>query len=188
LSRRRLRRSRCSRTRQWRPAARGVRTSIDSTPVAAAGTERGSAERTCEATRIACSVNVVVTRTFDNIAVAPDAYDGFAEVFAGGSKSGNIVLTVPAVEVATVVLYASASFSGDGVYFATQWIHARPVGQAENSTNAGNPAVAHAAGEDLGRDCRRACRRAPYAWCSEPHMLAASTQPPVFSGRGEAPR
>ena len=62
----------------------------------------------------------MITISFDSFVVAPDTYDGLAEVFAGGSKSGNIVLTVPATEVSTLVLYTSAGFGGDDVYFATQ--------------------------------------------------------------------
>jgi hypothetical protein len=62
----------------------------------------------------------VELNTFDNFVVAPDAYDGLAEVFAGGSKSGNIVFTVPAAEVDSLVLYTSAGFGGDDVYFATR--------------------------------------------------------------------
>jgi hypothetical protein len=62
----------------------------------------------------------VELNTYDSFVVAPDAYDGLAEVFAGGSKSGNIVLTVLAGEVQSLVLYTSAGFSGDDVYFATQ--------------------------------------------------------------------
>ena len=62
----------------------------------------------------------VELNTYDNFVVPPEAYDGLAEVFAGGSKSGNIVLTVPAAEVGSLVLYTSAGFGGDDVYFATQ--------------------------------------------------------------------
>lgn len=56
----------------------------------------------------------------DSFVVPPDAFDSLGEVFQGGSKSGNIVLTVPAAEVGSLVLYTSAGFSGNDIYFATQ--------------------------------------------------------------------
>jgi hypothetical protein len=62
----------------------------------------------------------VELNSYDSFVVPPDSYDSLAEVFAGGSKSGNIVFTVPAAEVQSLVLYTSAGFGGDDVYFATQ--------------------------------------------------------------------
>jgi len=62
----------------------------------------------------------VELNTYDTFVLPPDFYDGSAEVFAGGSKSGNVVMTVPTAEVESLVLYTSAGFDTDDVYFATR--------------------------------------------------------------------
>ena len=51
----------------------------------------------------------------DDCAVSgiPDEIDRFADVFAGGSISGNDCFTVDAADVDSLVLYASADFFGD---------------------------------------------------------------------------
>ncbi|WP_116997346.1 hypothetical protein [Desertimonas flava] len=55
----------------------------------------------------------------DSFVMPPDAFDSLGEVFAGGSASGNVVLPVPSAELPTLVLYTSAGFMGDDVYFAS---------------------------------------------------------------------
>lgn len=54
----------------------------------------------------------------DSFVVAPHQFDSMSDVFAGGSRSGNHALTVPTAEVASLVLYTSAGFSGDDVHFS----------------------------------------------------------------------
>ncbi len=57
----------------------------------------------------------------DTFVVAPDpTFDSLGEVFAGGSTSGNTVLTVPAAELTSLVLYTSVGFGNNDVYFASQ--------------------------------------------------------------------
>ena len=65
------------------------------------------------------TVNVELS-ALDNFVVPPDSFDSLSDVFAGGSRTGNHVLTVPTAEVASLVLYTSAGFSGNDVYFASQ--------------------------------------------------------------------
>jgi hypothetical protein len=63
------------------------------------------------------SSNVEINE-LDNFVVAPDAFDSTADVFMGGSTTGNFVLTVPSAELDSLVLYTSAGFSDNDVYFA----------------------------------------------------------------------
>jgi hypothetical protein len=60
--------------------------------------------------------NVPHTNT-DNFCVGPDALDQIKEVFAGGTITGNICLTLPADEQG-FVLFATGDFTGDKVFFA----------------------------------------------------------------------
>lgn len=63
------------------------------------------------------SANVEID-PLSSFVVAPDEFQ-MNEVFAGGSVTGNVVLTVPSAEVASLVLYTSAGFLNDDVYFAS---------------------------------------------------------------------
>lgn len=56
----------------------------------------------------------------DSFVVAPDAFDSLSDVFAGGSLTGNFALAVPSAELASLVLYTSALFSSNDVYFAVR--------------------------------------------------------------------
>lgn len=51
--------------------------------------------------------------------VIDNEIDVFADVFAGGSVSGNLCFLVPSIEVATGTLYATTGFDEEYVYFAT---------------------------------------------------------------------
>lgn len=58
-------------------------------------------------------------RQSDAIVVAPDDLLIAGEVFSGGEVSGNAVLAVPTDELSSLVVYTSAGFSLDDVYFAS---------------------------------------------------------------------
>jgi len=55
-----------------------------------------------------------------NCGVTPGEVDTFADVFAGGSAAGVLCFVVPAEDVGTLVLYASALFDDEYSFFATQ--------------------------------------------------------------------
>ena len=59
-------------------------------------------------------------KSYDTTVVTPGAFDSFGDVFAGGDRTGNVVLTVPAAEVGSLVLYTHAGFEHDDVYFAVK--------------------------------------------------------------------
>jgi hypothetical protein len=57
---------------------------------------------------------------FDSIVIAPDFYDPSTSFFPGGSKSGNLVFTVPAAEAQSLILLGTTFLGDQTVYFATQ--------------------------------------------------------------------
>jgi len=56
----------------------------------------------------------------DSMAVAPNALESMKEIFKGGTVTGNIVFAVPSAEANQIILYASAGYGNDDIYFATK--------------------------------------------------------------------
>ena len=81
----------------------------------------GPDEKATRDLRISAVTSAGVELNVNTIVLAPEALDQGLEVFRGGTNTGNVVVTVPAAEVDSLIVYAHVAIMGNGndVYFAT---------------------------------------------------------------------